>query len=78
MEEISLTKLKSKQSAMVKTIEGGQSVRHRLETLGIRKGKKITMISSHFWRGPVTVLAGKTKIAIGHGMAQKIKVSVEE
>jgi len=77
MEDISLTKLKTKQSAVVKTIEGGQGLLRRLEALGIRKGKKITKISSHFWRGPVTVLAGKTKIAIGYGMAQKIKVRVE-
>jgi len=76
MEEICLTKLKTKQSAVVTTIDGGQSVLRRLEALGIRKGKKITKISSHFWRGPVTILAGKTKIAIGHGMAQKIKVRV--
>jgi len=77
MEEISLTKLKSKKSAIVKSIEGGEGIQRRLEALGIRKGKKITKISSHFWKGPVTVLAGKTKIAIGYGMAHKIRVREE-
>lgn len=77
MNNIRLTKLKAKQSAIVKEIVGGEDVTHRLATLGIRPGKRVTLISSHFWRGPVTVLADKTKIAIGHGMANRIIVEVE-
>ena len=76
MEEIFLTQLKPKQDAVVKEIIGGYGVAKRLESMGIRPGKKITMISSHFWRGPVTVMVGKAKVAIGHGMAQKILVEV--
>ena len=58
--------------AMVKAIEGGLDIVKKLESMGIRPGKSIKKISSHFWRGPVTIMVGKTKIAIGHGMAQKI------
>lgn len=76
MKEIPLTKLKAKQSATVKKILGGHRVTGRLEGLGIRAGKKITKISSHFWKGPVTVTVGKAKVAIGHGMAEKIVVEV--
>ena len=72
-----LTKLKARQSAIVKDILGGENVTHRLATLGIRPGKRVTLISAHFWRGPVTVLVDKTKIAIGHGMADRIMVEVE-
>ena len=73
---VHLTKLKAKQKAVVREILGGAEVSKRLGALGIRPGREITMISSHFWRGPVSVTAGKTKMAIGHGMAHKIMVEV--
>ncbi len=76
MKEIHLTRLGAKQTAVVKEIAGGYKVIRRLESMGIRPGKSITMISSHFWRGPVTVMVGKAKVAIGHGIAQKIIVEV--
>ncbi|MGB2630022.1 MAG: FeoA family protein [Candidatus Omnitrophota bacterium] len=76
MEEMVLTKLKPHQTAVVKDITGGYNAVQRLGAMGIRPGKKITMISAHFWRGPVTILIDKAKIAIGHGMAQKIMVEV--
>ncbi len=71
-----LTKIKADQKAIVREILGGHGVSRRLEALGIRPGKEITKISSHFWHGPVTVLVGKAKVAIGHGMAEKIMVEV--
>ncbi|NQT32277.1 MAG: ferrous iron transport protein A [Candidatus Omnitrophica bacterium] len=69
-----LTELRNGQTAVVKDIEGGGGAKDRLESLGIMPEKKITKISSHFWGGPVTVMIGKTKVAIGHGMAKKIIV----
>ena len=74
MSEISLVQMKAGQTAAIKEITGGHRAAERLEAIGIRVGKKITMISSHFWKGPVTVLSGNTKVAIGHGMAKKIIV----
>jgi ferrous iron transport protein A len=76
MNELYLNKLKEGKTAVVREIEGGHGVASRLESLGIRPGKKVTMISAHFWRGPVTVLIDKGKVAIGHGVAQKILVEV--
>lgn len=76
MKEICLIKLENNKCAVVKSILGGILAQKRLEILGIRPGKKITKISAHFWRGPVIVLADKTKIAIGHGLAQKIIVEI--
>ncbi|MGB2601511.1 MAG: FeoA family protein [Candidatus Omnitrophota bacterium] len=69
-----LTEMKAKQTAVVIDILGGHGVENRLGTMGIRRGKKVTMISAHFWRGPITVLVDKAKVAIGHGIAQKILV----
>ena len=76
MEQMYLTQLKTGQAGVVKEITGGHGAARRLESLGIRPGKKITKISSHFWRGPVTVMVDKMKVAIGHGMAEKILVEV--
>ena len=73
---VHLTKIKTNQSAVIKEILGGRELEKRLEVMGIRPGKKITKIGSHFWRGPVTISVGKSKVAIGHGMAQKIMVEV--
>ena len=69
-----LTEVKNKTTCIVKEINGGRNLSKRLESLGIRAGCSITKIGSHFWRGPVTVMQGKTKIAIGHSMAEKIIV----
>jgi len=69
-----LTEVKTKTPVIVKTINGGEHLLKRLESLGIREGCAITKIGSHFWRGPITIMAGKTKIAIGFGMAEKIIV----
>ena len=74
MKELYLTKVKAKQNAIIKELQGGHGISARLESLGIRPGKKITMISMHPWRGPVTIMIGKSKVAIGHGVAQKILV----
>ena len=64
MKEMYLTQLEANQTAVVKEITGGHGASRRLESMGIRPGKRITKISSHFWRGPVTVLVGKSKVAI--------------
>jgi len=72
---LNLTQLKSGKSGVVVEIKGGHGLIRRLHSLGIREGRKITKLSSHFWRGPITIKAGHTQVAIGFGMA--IKVSVE-
>ena len=69
-----LTELDANQTVVVKDVEGGTNVKMRLESMGIRLGVKVTKISSHFWRGPVTIKVGRAKVAIGHGMARKIIV----
>jgi ferrous iron transport protein A len=74
MEAVHLTKIKTHRTAVIKEILGGNDLKKRLEVMGIRPGKKITKIGAHFWRGPVTISIGKAKVAIGHGMAQKIMV----
>lgn len=69
-----LTELERNKTVEVSRIKGGDEVEFKLENLGIRPGQKITKLSAHFWRGPITVAVGRGKVAIGHGMAKKILV----
>ena len=75
MSEICLIDLKNNESAVVKTVLGENASR-RLEALGVRPGKTIKKTGSHFWGGPITIIVGSTKIAIGRGMAEKIMVEI--
>jgi len=74
--ELPLTQMKIGQKGRVTRILGEGNCAARLESLGIRPGMTITKSGAHFWKGPVTVTAGKSKMAVGHGMAGRIMVEV--
>jgi ferrous iron transport protein A len=73
-----LTQLEEGETGVVVGIHGGYGLLHRLESLGIRVGKKVTKISSQLMRGPVTVRIDNTEVAMGFGMARKILVEIEK
>lgn len=50
----------------------------RLAALGIRPGRRVTKLSSGFMRGPVTIEVDRAQMAIGFGMAKRIRVEVED
>ena len=58
-------------------VQGGAGLVRRLESMGVRKGKKVTKISAQVWRGPQVVKVDNTQVAIGFGMAMKISIKVE-
>lgn len=72
-----MTQLEEGEGGLVVEINGGYGLVRRLESLGIRVGKKVTKVSSQFMRGPVTVRIGNSHVAIGFGMAKKIFVEIE-
>lgn len=74
---IDLTQLQPGETGIVKEIQGGHGIRSKLQSMGVRPGKKITKVSSHFWRGPQTVEVDNIQIAMGFGMARKILVEVQ-
>lgn len=74
MGKIDLTQLKEGESGLVMEIQGGYGLHSRLESLGIRVGKKVIKVSSQLMRGPVTVRIDNSQVAIGFGMARKILV----
>lgn len=74
---ISLLTLEKNNSAKIVKIDGGTVVQKKLESLGLRLGGKIKKLSSSVFGGPVVIRAGRTHIAIGRGMANKIIVELE-
>lgn len=74
---IDLTKMKPGESGTIVELEGGHGFLCRVQGMGIRPGKKIKKVSSHFWRGPQTIEVDNSRVAIGFGMARKIMVEVE-
>jgi ferrous iron transport protein A len=76
--KIDLTQLKPGETGVVEEIQGGHGLIRKLQSMGVRTGKRITKVSSHFWRGPQTVEINNMQIAIGFGMAKKILVKVEK
>jgi ferrous iron transport protein A len=78
MATLDLTQLEEGESGVVMDIQGGYGLTRRLESLGIRVGKKVTKVSSQLMRGPVTVRMDNSEVAIGFGMARKILVEIEK
>ena len=76
---VSLARLKEGESGKVYDFKGGERLRKKLDSLGIRKGKSITKVSDMVLRGPITIqIENSSRIAIGRGMAEKIMVKIGE
>jgi Fe2+ transport system protein FeoA len=58
--------------ARIISIEGGHHFRQRLYLRGIKEGDIVRMVSSI--RGPVVVEVNRSIIALGRGMARKIRI----
>ena len=65
-----------RRQARVILIEGGHGVRSHLNTLGIHIGDWLTVVERAPFRGPVLVEVNGTRVAIGRGIASKVKVDV--
>ncbi|MGM0380792.1 MAG: FeoA family protein [bacterium] len=75
--EKSLSEMNTGEAGTVSALEGGQQFILRLQSRGVRKGEKISVLTRQP-RGPLVVEAGRTQLTIGRGMAEKIKVHTEE
>ena len=72
--QVTLNQMLAGQSGKVFEVQGGPGFIRRLSAMGIRPGQRITKVSSMFMRGPVTIQAGNSQVAIGYGMARRIIV----
>lgn len=74
---ISLADMKTDETGIIVNIEGGFCAMERIQSMGVRVGKKIKKTGGNFKYGPQTALIDKFKIAIGFGMAIKVMVQVD-
>lgn len=54
-------------------LAGGHRLRQKLYAMGLNPGVKFKVINN-IGRGPIGIEVRDTKLAIGRGMAQKIKI----
>ncbi len=77
MDTKTLTALSCDKEAEIVSIQGGWIMQARLKELGIAKGQKIKKVSCIGLRGPVIVLVNRAQVAIGAGMASRIRVKAK-
>ena len=75
--QITLARMQIGQSGVVVQIQGGHRLINRLNSLGIRPGKRVIKVSSMFMRGPVTIEVDRAQVAIGFGMANRLIVELD-
>jgi ferrous iron transport protein A len=63
--------------ARVIMIDGGQKVRSHLNTLGIHIGDWLTVVQRAPFRGPVLVEIHGSRVALGRGVASKVRVDMD-
>ncbi|MBU0759298.1 MAG: ferrous iron transport protein A [Candidatus Omnitrophica bacterium] len=74
---VDLTQMRTGESGIIKELRGGCGFERRINSMGLRPGKQIKKVSSHFWRGPQTVEVDRVCFSIGFGMAKKISIEVK-
>jgi ferrous iron transport protein A len=77
MRKISLIQMRENQKVKVSEISGGRILQHKMMSMGIYPGRKITKLSHFAIRGPVVVKVGRGVLALGYGVAAKIIVEIE-
>ena len=75
---VDLTRMEAGQSGVITEIHGGHGAVARIQHMGLRAGKRVKKVSSHFWHGPQTIEIGHMRFAVGYGMAKRIFLRVEE
>ncbi len=73
----SLSDLTEGQHGTLDHIAGGAEVCERLSSMGFVPGVAVSMLRRQ-GSGPVLVMIGSSRIAIGQGMAAKVMVSCED
>ncbi|MBN2640553.1 MAG: ferrous iron transport protein A [Victivallales bacterium] len=62
------------QKAIVKALAGGREFQHSVVNLGLTPGCRLEVISKSPGGGRILILTDRGRIALGHGMAEKILV----
>ena len=72
----SLDRLRIGQKGKIIRLDGGRGFLERAYSLGIRVGKRVTVLSTLPFRGPIAFKIDNIEIAIGRGMASRIIVRI--
>jgi Fe2+ transport system protein FeoA len=70
---VRLTKIKSGKKAVLVSVDGGQTAEKRLLDMGLIPGEEIKVIHNSGF-GPLTVTLKGARLALGHGLANKLMV----
>jgi ferrous iron transport protein A len=73
-----LSKLKKGQTGTIEAFPDGDRAKLRLSEMGLRVGMQIKIVQIIPLKGPVVIQTGQTQIAIGHGMASRMKISLQK
>lgn len=76
MKKMSLVQLVPQHKARVIEIMGAGNLHQRLMERGLYIGKEVVKVSHIGLRGPVVIKTGRTILALGHGVAEKIIVEL--
>ncbi len=77
MKKLSLVQVKANEKVRILEILGGSNLESKLLSMGVYKGKFVSKLSHIGLKGPVVIKAGRTILALGHGVAEKIIVERE-
>ncbi len=72
--ELGLLDLKRKEKGRIVRLSGGRGFQTNVETMGIREGKVVEMLTRHPAGGPVVIRIDNLTITLGRGMAMKVMV----
>ncbi len=77
MKKTSLVQIKADEKAKVLEILGGTNLESKLLSMGVYKGKQVVKLSHIGLKGPVVIKSGRSILALGHSVAEKIIVEKE-
>ncbi len=68
----------SGQRALVVAFHGGKDFQGRVVSMGLNIGSEVDVLNGcDSGKGPILVAVGETRLALGHGMADKIIVELD-
>ena len=73
MQEFPLSLALVDKEMILVAIHGSRGLRARLNSMGLNEGLQLKVLHA-YGRGPRIIQIGGTRLALGHGMAQKIMV----
>ena len=77
MKKISLVQAKADRKNKVVEIQGSSNLQNKLMHMGVFIGKDVIKLSHIGLRGPVVIKTGRSILALGHSIAEKVMVEVE-